>query len=204
MHTNNGLPLVAPRVTPILDPAFRPRGPCRAGIPRSGELDVRGARADRARAGRRLRLPVRHERVAGVPSAGGRQCGSSRAVRKVSPLVARRLAHLCRRTGAAGGSACRALPRHRRRQVRRAPGGRTHVRPSAGGRAYARSAARTLRHKPLGRHLDGCRIGFDLGGSDRKVAAVIDGQAWSSAMRRSGTPTTSRIRSITTTASWTR
>lgn len=30
--------------------------------------------------------------------------------------------------------------------------------------------------KPLGRHLDGCRIGFDLGGSDRKVAAVIDGQ----------------------------
>ena len=30
--------------------------------------------------------------------------------------------------------------------------------------------------KPLGRHLDGCRIGFDLGGSDRKVASVIDGR----------------------------
>jgi predicted NBD/HSP70 family sugar kinase len=29
---------------------------------------------------------------------------------------------------------------------------------------------------PVGRHLDGCRIGFDLGGSDRKAAAVIDGQ----------------------------
>jgi predicted NBD/HSP70 family sugar kinase len=29
---------------------------------------------------------------------------------------------------------------------------------------------------PLGRHLDGCRIGFDLGGSDRKVAAVLDGE----------------------------
>lgn len=28
----------------------------------------------------------------------------------------------------------------------------------------------------LGRHLDGCRIGFDLGGSDRKTAAVIDGE----------------------------
>ena len=28
----------------------------------------------------------------------------------------------------------------------------------------------------LGRNLDGCRIGFDLGGSDRKSAAVIDGQ----------------------------
>lgn len=29
---------------------------------------------------------------------------------------------------------------------------------------------------PLGRHLDGCRIGFDLGASDRKVAAVLDGK----------------------------
>jgi len=28
----------------------------------------------------------------------------------------------------------------------------------------------------LGRHLDGCRIGFDLGASDRKVSAVIEGQ----------------------------
>ncbi len=31
--------------------------------------------------------------------------------------------------------------------------------------------------RPLGRHLDGCRIGFDLGASDRKVSAVIDGKA---------------------------
>ncbi|MGA9622960.1 MAG: hypothetical protein WBQ65_00705, partial [Bryobacteraceae bacterium] len=29
---------------------------------------------------------------------------------------------------------------------------------------------------PLGRHLDGFRIGFDLGASDRKCAAVADGQ----------------------------
>jgi predicted NBD/HSP70 family sugar kinase len=29
---------------------------------------------------------------------------------------------------------------------------------------------------PLGRHLDGYRIGFDLGGSDRKAAAVVDGK----------------------------
>ena len=28
----------------------------------------------------------------------------------------------------------------------------------------------------LGGHLDGCRVGFDLGGSDRKCAAVIDGK----------------------------
>jgi len=31
--------------------------------------------------------------------------------------------------------------------------------------------------RALGRNLDGCRIGFDLGASDRKVSAVIDGQA---------------------------
>ena len=30
--------------------------------------------------------------------------------------------------------------------------------------------------KRVGGHLDGCRIGFDAGGSDRKVSAVIDGE----------------------------
>ena len=35
--------------------------------------------------------------------------------------------------------------------------------------AYSASA-------PVGRNLDGCRIGFDAGGSDRKVSAVIDGE----------------------------
>ena len=29
----------------------------------------------------------------------------------------------------------------------------------------------------VGRHLDGCRIGFDAGGSDRKVSAVINGES---------------------------
>ena len=30
--------------------------------------------------------------------------------------------------------------------------------------------------KPMGGHLEGCRIGFDAGGSDRKVSAVVDGE----------------------------
>ncbi len=30
--------------------------------------------------------------------------------------------------------------------------------------------------KAIGGHLGGCRIGFDAGGSDRKVSAVIDGE----------------------------
>ena len=34
--------------------------------------------------------------------------------------------------------------------------------------------------KSVGRHLNGCRIGFDAGGSDRKVSAVVDGKTiWS-------------------------
>lgn len=32
--------------------------------------------------------------------------------------------------------------------------------------------------RPLGRHLDGYRIGFDLGASDRKVCAVVNGEAF--------------------------
>ena len=42
--------------------------------------------------------------------------------------------------------------------------------------ADAELPAASASHLPLGRHLDGCRIGFDLGGSDRKCAALIDGK----------------------------
>ena len=33
-----------------------------------------------------------------------------------------------------------------------------------------------IRDRAIGRHTDGARIGFDAGGSDRKVSAVIDGE----------------------------
>ncbi len=42
--------------------------------------------------------------------------------------------------------------------------------------AYEEAPAASEAATPLGRHLEGCRIGFDLGGSDRKCAAVIDGK----------------------------
>ncbi|MCB1064890.1 MAG: ROK family protein [Verrucomicrobiae bacterium] len=44
------------------------------------------------------------------------------------------------------------------------------------GVAYADLPASREAAVELGGHLDGCRIGFDLGGSDRKCAAVIDGE----------------------------
>lgn len=56
--------------------------------------------------------------------------------------------------------------------------GRVYERPftveitETGNVPVAREGAR-----PVGRHLEGCRIGFDAGGSDRKVSAVIDGEA---------------------------
>ncbi len=40
----------------------------------------------------------------------------------------------------------------------------------------ARVKVRRDRAQSIGRHLNGCRIGFDAGGSDRKVSAVIDGE----------------------------
>jgi predicted NBD/HSP70 family sugar kinase len=42
--------------------------------------------------------------------------------------------------------------------------------------AYDAAPAERETTAALGRHLDGCRVGFDLGASDRKCAAVIDGE----------------------------
>lgn len=44
-------------------------------------------------------------------------------------------------------------------------------------RAIDDAPVRSEATSPVGRHLEGCRIGFDAGGSDRKVSAVIDGEA---------------------------
>lgn len=41
---------------------------------------------------------------------------------------------------------------------------------------YNKKPAANEKSKAIGKHLDGCRIGFDAGGSDRKVSAVIDGE----------------------------
>jgi predicted NBD/HSP70 family sugar kinase len=70
------------------------------------------------------------------------------------------------------------------RHFRETPTGRFDA-DIMGGRIYERPfevvitrdlPAERANTAPLGRHLDGCRIGFDLGASDRKVAAVRDGE----------------------------
>ena len=44
-------------------------------------------------------------------------------------------------------------------------------------RSFENAPADKSAAAPIGRHLDGCRIGFDAGGSDRKVSAVINGES---------------------------
>ena len=41
---------------------------------------------------------------------------------------------------------------------------------------YSQKPTAFQKSESVGRHLDGARIGFDAGGSDRKVSAVVDGQ----------------------------
>ena len=56
-------------------------------------------------------------------------------------------------------------------------GDRVYIHPmEIRGATYADAPEEKEAGLALGRHLDGCRIGFDLGGSDRKCAALIDGE----------------------------
>ena len=166
------------RISPPLDPAFRPSGRARRAL------------EERIRASG-LAIPVtlaveqpggtvsRHETVAwpdGHPEAA---LGDHHAERLLKTLLWTR-----------GGSRVHVdgpdrLVGHLRRHFAEEPTGIFDARiaaeiylrplelvrtpaaemPSSGGATVA-----------LGGHLDGCRIGFDLGASDRKVAAVIDGK----------------------------
>jgi predicted NBD/HSP70 family sugar kinase len=177
MNANDGLPLIAPRIRPVLDPAFRPaalaarafRDLTRA-VP--GAVPVRLAleQADGSvfRFETRV-LPESH------PQAAGNAIYLERFVKF---LLWSRGGWRIYFDGPAALAAALAA----------------HYRDTATGRFDANMVGeRMFDHpleivptrdlppershtKPLGRHLDGCRIGFDLGGSDRKAAAVIDGR----------------------------
>ena len=177
MITNDGPALVAPRVTPVLDPAFRPA--------------VLAARAFRGLVGATPgAVPVRLaiEQADGsvfrfdidvLPDAHPQAAANARYVERFVKFL------LWSRGGwriyLAGPAAL-------------ARGLAAHYTDTAPGRFDAHLVGeRMFDHpleivhttelppersetKPLGRHLEGCRIGFDLGGSDRKVAAVVDGK----------------------------
>ena len=177
MDTLNGLPLPAPAVVPALDPAFRP-----------AVLAVRAfaARVREAGSGVPVRLALEqadgsvfrfdlYVLPAGHPEAAGNVAFLERYVKFLLWSRGGWRLHVD-----APADLVDALE--------------AHYRDTATGRFDADLvASRMFDHpltiertatlpdersvtRPLGRHLDGCRIGFDLGGSDRKVAAVIDGE----------------------------
>ena len=203
MSTNNGLPLVAPRVTPVLDliPAGSPRdasvpaissrrphpdNPVRIALEQSDDRSFASKPTSCPSPTRRRRQTARiSERFVKflLWSRGGWRIyldGPDRWRPGWPPIIARPQPAGSMRTSSA--IACSII---RSRSCRHATCRRTSV------------------TKPLGRHLEGCRIGFDLGGSDRKVAAVIDGEVVFSE-ETVWDPYYKPIRSITSTASWIR
>jgi len=177
MNTNNGLPLVVPRVTPVLDAAFRPailanRAFRKLAQTTSEAVTVRLALEQTDGTASRFStqiLPDSHPQAAGnftyleriakflLWSRGGFRLHLDGP----APLAAKLAAHY--RETPTGKFDSNLV------------GERMFDHPievvHAGDLPPERRGAASL-----GRHLDGCRIGFDLGGSDRKVAAVMDGK----------------------------
>ena len=166
------------RVTPPLDPAFRPAG------------RARRAREDRVRASG-LGVPVtlaveqpggtvsRHDTLAWPDEHPRAAQGHRDAERILKTILWARGGSRVHVDGPAG------LVAHLRRHYAEEPTGIFDARIAE--EVYLRplELVRTPRDEipgsratsaALGGHLDGCRIGFDLGASDRKVAAVIDGE----------------------------
>ncbi|AMY10889.1 hypothetical protein LuPra_04132 [Luteitalea pratensis] len=177
MDTLNGLPLVAPRITPVLDPAFRP-----------AVLAVRAFRSQVAEAGGGVPVRLAIEQADGsvfrfdiavLPASHRDAAGNAAFVERFVKFL------LWSRGGwriYIDGPAELAATLN------------AHYQDTATGRFDADLVAfRMFDHPievvhttdlpaersvtmPLGRHLEGYRIGFDLGGSDRKVAAVVNGE----------------------------
>jgi len=175
--TNNGLTLILPRLAPVLDPEFRP-----------AVLANRAFRLAVQRKPVHVRIALERENGsvsvfetvvadAGLPEVRGNFTYIERLVKF---LLWSRGGWRVHFSGPAD------LGRRLQQHYRENPAGKFDA-MLMGGKIYEKPfevvlvapeqiPAQREATAPLGRHLDGCRIGFDLGASDRKVAAVIDGQ----------------------------
>ncbi len=172
---NQGLDLITPRVTPVLDPYFRPAA-----------LARKSFEARALATGKPKRIGIALEQADGsidhfhtILPTEDHAAGSFRHVeRLVKFLLWARGGFKIHIAGSAKMAAL--LSEH----FNQSPTGQFDA-EIMGNRIYEQSfsvvscdelpPARSAT-APLGRHWNGCRIGFDLGGSDRKVAAVIDGK----------------------------
>lgn len=177
MNENRGLPLIAPKITPVLDPNFRPAVLANAAFRRLVSESGKGLA---------LRLAIEqadgnisHIRTEILPAGHSRQESNFIYVERLCRFllwsrggcriyvdgpqeIADRLAAYYRETPTGQFDSHLVAERmfdHSLEIVRT-----SEIPPERASTA------------PLGRNLDGCRIGFDLGGSDRKAAAVIDGE----------------------------
>ncbi len=177
MNVNNGLPLIPPRVVPVLDSVFRP-----------AVLANRAFR-DKAR-NSRDKVPVR---IALEQGDAGISHFETHVFADSQPDAAGNFTYLERilklLLWSRGGFRI-----HFDGPQSLAQRLAAHYRESSTGKFDSHIVAEGMFDHPvevvhtknlpperrsaasLGRHLEGCRIGFDLGGSDRKAAAVIDGQ----------------------------
>ncbi|HWY76757.1 MAG TPA: ROK family protein [Verrucomicrobiae bacterium] len=177
MNDNHGLPLIAPKIAPALDPQFRP-----------AVLANRAFLAEARAIGRAVPIELATEQADGsifhfstqlLPDDHPRAAGNFVYLERLVKFL----------LWSWGGfriylNGPKALGAALQKYYVEQPTGKFDS-EIIGCRIYDRpidvvvteslppAHANTL---PLGRHLDGCRIGFDLGGSDRKAAAVIDGK----------------------------
>jgi predicted NBD/HSP70 family sugar kinase len=179
MNDHHGLPLVAPRIEPVLDPQFRPAALATRHF--LEQVRTSGTAVPVTIALEQADGSVFHFQTEMVPLNHPLAAGNFIYVeRLVKFLLWARGGWRIYFTGEAELAA--RLQHH----FRETPTGRFDSN-LIGERVYDRPVevvavragelpAERARTQPLGRHLDGCRIGFDLGGSDRKVAAVKEGE----------------------------
>ena len=176
MNTNNGLPLVAPRVTPVLDPGFRPAVLAMQAFrdlvdTTSGAVPVRIALEQADGSVFRFETRVLSEPH---PQASANALFLERLVKFLLWSRGGWRIYVDGPASLATGLAARYLQTATGRFDAHLVSERMFDHPLevVHTRDLPPEHSET---RPLGRHLEGCRIGFDLGGSDRKVAAVIDG-----------------------------
>jgi predicted NBD/HSP70 family sugar kinase len=173
------LPLVEPKVTPPLGPEFRPLA-----------LANQAFRRRVRQSGKAVPLRIAVERGDGALSVYETECWAPGAAEAGQNLayaerLVKSLLWVCGGWRVVVGGPA-AVGRHIRRLYAH-EGARIFDADLMGG-VYERPFTVDVVHAdrvpearetavPIGRHLDGCRVGFDAGASDRKVAAVVEGEA---------------------------
>ncbi|HEY5435923.1 MAG TPA: hypothetical protein VIK13_11880 [Candidatus Limnocylindrales bacterium] len=175
----DGAPTIASRVSPPLDPGFRPMALAQAGL-RAG-IFASGTGIRVALAVEQPTGSVWHRKAWVHPPGHPGEAASHRAVERLCKFL------LWSRGGARlyvdGPAALVAFLRRHYAVDRAGMFDAEFMGPKLFGVPFEVMAVPEAGFPPereaavaLGRHLDGCRIGFDLGASDRKAAAVIDGE----------------------------